>query len=226
MNTSSAGRVFVSYSQSDRACAFELVAYLEAHGIECWIAPRDIAPSAEWAAEIIDAITAARLMVLVFSASSNESPQVRREVERAVHKQLPIIAFRIDDVMPARSLEYFLSAQHWLDAFPGPHTQYHDMLCQHLTRAVPPRGLSEQPTYATPHAPATRTPQFASVAVERLEQELARYVGPIAKFLVKRAIPRASSVDELAGLLASELESETERRMFVEKATAPRHGSS
>jgi hypothetical protein len=59
------------------------------------------------------------LMLLVFSASSNDSPQVRREVERAVHKQLPIVAFRIDDVLPAKSLEYFLSAQHWLDAFPA-----------------------------------------------------------------------------------------------------------
>ena len=33
-----------------------------------------------------DAISASRVMVLVFSAASNDSPQVRREVERAVHK--------------------------------------------------------------------------------------------------------------------------------------------
>jgi hypothetical protein len=203
MTTSSEGRVFVSYSQADRACAFDLVAYLEARGIECWIAPRDIAPSAEWAAEIIDAITAARVMLLVFSASSNDSPQVRREVERAVHKQLPIVAFRIDDVLPAKSLEYFLSAQHWLDAFPGPRHQYHDTLCRHLTRAA-------SPTSAT---------RFASVTLDQLERELAAYLGPIAQVLVKRAVARASSVDELAQLLALELESEAERRGFLEQAT-------
>ena len=43
---------------------FELVERLEARGLTVWIAPRDISPAADWAAEIIDAISAARLMVL------------------------------------------------------------------------------------------------------------------------------------------------------------------
>ena len=87
--------LFVSYSQPDREAAFALVQRLEARGISVWIAPRDVSPAADWAAEIIDAISSARLMVLVFSGSSNDSSQVRREVERAVHKQLPILPFRI-----------------------------------------------------------------------------------------------------------------------------------
>jgi len=37
---------------------------------------------------------------------------VRREVQRAVHKQVDILPFRIEDVMPSKSLEFFLSAQH------------------------------------------------------------------------------------------------------------------
>src|ERR1700691_1615168 len=117
--------VFISYSQSDRDCAFELVERLEGHGIECWIAPRDIAPSADWAAEIMAAISAARVMILVFSGSSNQSPQVRREVERAVHKQLSILPFRVENVLPSKSLEFFLSTQHWLDAFPPPREPHY-----------------------------------------------------------------------------------------------------
>ena len=70
--------LFVSYSQPDREAAFTLVQRLEARGISVWIAPRDVSPAADWAAEIIDAITSARLMLLVFSASSNDSGQVRR----------------------------------------------------------------------------------------------------------------------------------------------------
>ncbi len=58
------------------------------------------ARAADWAAEIIDAISAARTTVLVFCASSNESPQVRRKVERAVHKQGDILPFRIEEVPP------------------------------------------------------------------------------------------------------------------------------
>src|SRR6202142_4327190 len=125
-------QVFISYSQSDRDCAFELVARLEAQGIEGWIAPRDIAPSADWAAEIMDAISAARVMILVFSASSNHSPQVRREVERAVHKELSILPFRIEDVLPSKSLEFFLSAQHWMDAFPAPREPHYQRLCSYM----------------------------------------------------------------------------------------------
>src|SRR4051794_36103773 len=76
--------VFVSYSQPDRECAFDIVAWLEARDIGVWIAPRDVSPTAEWAEDVIDAIASSRVMVLVFSASTNESAQVRREVERAV----------------------------------------------------------------------------------------------------------------------------------------------
>ncbi len=71
-------------------------------------------------------------MILVFSASSNESPQVRREVERAVHKDLCILPFRIENVVPSKSLEYFLSAQHWMDAFPPPREPHYARLCAYL----------------------------------------------------------------------------------------------
>src|ERR1700722_14746844 len=131
-----AKEIFVSYSQPDRPCAFELVAQLEAGGVECWIAPRDITPAADWAAAIIEAISNARIMVLVFSASSNASPQVRREVERAAHKQVRILPFRIENVLPSQSLEYFLSAAHWLDAFPPPRAPYYARLCEYIPAGV------------------------------------------------------------------------------------------
>jgi hypothetical protein len=206
--------VFVSYSQTDRECAFELVARLEAEGIGCWIAPRDVAPSAEWAAEIIDAISAARLMVLVFSVSSNDSPQVRREVERAVHKRLPVIPFRIDEVMPARSLEYFLSAQHWLDAFPPPREPYYDTLCQHLKRALDRGRAPPAPGLADAQA-SVQACVFSPADLQQIERRLAQFLGPVAALLVKRAAARASSIDDLKQRLAGELESEQERRQFL-----------
>src|SRR6202012_2821253 len=124
--------VFVSYSQPDLQPAFEIVSQLESCGIRVWVAPRDIAPSAEWAAEIIEAIGASKIRVLVFSSSSNGSPQVRREVERAVPRQIPILPVRIENVLPTKSMEYFLSAQHWLDAFPAPLNAQ----CEELGRPV------------------------------------------------------------------------------------------
>ena len=112
--------VFVSYSMKDKAVGDAVCATLESKRIRCWIAPRDIVPGQEWGEAIVNAIRGAKVMVLVFSRNANESVQVRREVERAVHHSLIIIPFRIEDIEPVASLEYFLSSPHWLDAITPP----------------------------------------------------------------------------------------------------------
>lgn len=112
--------VFISYSSFDKAAADATCAALEGAGIRCWIAPRDIIPGKEWGDAIIEAIHSSRVLVLIFSASANMSPQIRREVERAVDKGLPIIPLRIEDIAPTHSLEYFIGTVHWLDALTPP----------------------------------------------------------------------------------------------------------
>jgi hypothetical protein len=112
--------VFISYSSKDKAVADAMCASLEARKIRCWIAPRDVLPGEVYAEALIESLNQSRLMVLVFSANSNESPQVIREVERAVNKGIPIIPFRIEDVIPSKSMEYFVSSSHWLDAMTPP----------------------------------------------------------------------------------------------------------
>ncbi len=119
-----AHEVFVSYSTSDKPIADAVCATLERHGLRCWIAPRDILPGLDWGAAIVDAIGESKVMVLVFSASANKSPQIKREVERAVHKGVTIIPLRIEDVPLGKTLEYFISSSHWLDAF-SPSVEAH-----------------------------------------------------------------------------------------------------
>jgi hypothetical protein len=210
--------VFVSYSQPDYGCAMELVGRVEQEGINCWIAPRDIAPSADWAAEIIDAISNSRTMILVFSASSNESPQVRREVERAVHKQVSILPFRIENVLPSKSLEYFLSAQHWMDAFPPPREPHYARLCAYLKAQ---RGQAAADVAATQPAPVLASAPAAApldpAEVLRIERLLAGYIGPIARHLVKTAALRAATAEQLVIAVAAELESETDRHEFTRR---------
>ena len=119
--------VFISYSNKDKTTADAICAALEVNGIRCWIAPRDILPGSDWGEAIIDAIHACRAMLLIFSSSSNTSPQIKREVERAVNAGIPVVPVRIEDVLPSKSLEYFISTQHWLDALTPPmeqHLQY------------------------------------------------------------------------------------------------------
>ncbi len=112
--------VFVSYSHHDKLQADAVCAALEANGIRCWIAPRDVIPGQEWGTAIVDAIQSSRVMVLVFSSHANASPQIRREVQLAVDAETVLIPFRIEDVAPAQSLKYFLGTPHWLDALTPP----------------------------------------------------------------------------------------------------------
>lgn len=116
--------VFISHSARDKLYADAICAKLESRGVRCWIAPRDIAPGMEWGAAILEAINGARVMLLVFSSQANSSPQISREVERAVHKGLIVLPVRVEDVMPTGNLEYFLGTPHWLDAITPPFEQH------------------------------------------------------------------------------------------------------
>src|ERR1700676_3453445 len=100
---------FISHSNKDKIAADAACAVLEGAGVRCWIAPRDIHPGMEYGAAIIDAIDNCRVMILVFSSNANESRQIHREIERAVIKGIPILPVRIEEVLPTKSMEYFLS---------------------------------------------------------------------------------------------------------------------
>ncbi len=112
--------VFVSYSSKDKAIADAVCATLESNRIRCWIAPRDVPPGMSYPAALSKAIDDCRTMVLVFSSDSNTSPQVIREVERAVSKGKPIVPFRIHNVQPSPDMGYLIGTLHWLDALTPP----------------------------------------------------------------------------------------------------------
>ena len=176
-------QVFISYSSKDKKVGDATCAMLERRGYRCWIAPRDIVPGKEWGEAIVEGIRNARIFVLIFSANANQSPQVRREVERAVHHGLPVIPFRIEDVPPASSLEYFMSAPHWLDALTPPLERHLD----HLADAVG-RLLGDEAAGGAVTAPPTSHAQ----GLDR--QGLVRAVGAGALFA---AAPLAATLAHL-----------------------------
>jgi hypothetical protein len=86
--------VFISHSSADKRAADAACAVLEARGIKCWIAPRDLRPDSDWGESIITAIEQSRIMLLLLSTQANSSPQIRREVERAVNRsKTPLLTF-------------------------------------------------------------------------------------------------------------------------------------
>jgi hypothetical protein len=134
--------VFISYSQHDKTVADAVCASLEAEGMRCWIAPRDPTPGGDWGGEIIQAIDAAKVFVLVFSGQCNGSVHVRNELLRAVNQEIPIIPFRVEDEKPTGALALHLEGVHWLDALTPPLEDHLKRLSE-FVRKVLSEGLPE-----------------------------------------------------------------------------------
>jgi hypothetical protein len=112
--------VFISYSSKDKEIANAICRTLELDGIRCWIAPRNVKAGMSWTASVMNAIAESRVMVLVWSANANSSPDVIREVQHACKKGVIVIPLRIENVTPTKELEYYLEFVHWLDALTPP----------------------------------------------------------------------------------------------------------
>ena len=124
--------VFISYAHQDKLTADAACAIVEKAGIRCWIAPRDLPPGAEYASALMEALENCRALVLIFSGRANESPHIRREVERAVSRGIPLIPVRIEDIEPHAALKYFVGSVHWLDALTPPLEQHFERLARTL----------------------------------------------------------------------------------------------
>jgi len=122
--------VFISYSHKDKNVTDAVCSIMEKNKIRCWVAPRDITPGMPFAEAIIDGIKEAKVFVLVYSTNSNQSAQVIKEVDRAVHHGLAIIPLRIEDVPMSKQMEYYVSDVHWLDAFTPPLEKHISKLCK------------------------------------------------------------------------------------------------
>jgi hypothetical protein len=114
-----AGRVFISHSADDAAIASEICAAIEARGVHCWIAPRNVRAGDDFLESIQAAIESAPAFVLVLSRASSESPFVLSETQVAFDYKRPIFPVRIEKVDPRGSLRMLLSRWHRVDAI-GP----------------------------------------------------------------------------------------------------------
>lgn len=220
--------VFLSYSSSDKKFADAICHALESASIRCWVAPRDIRPSEDWAEAIINAMDQASIFVLVFSSHSNSSAQVRREVERAVNKGLYILPFRIENVPLSKSMEYFISSQHWLDAMTGDldahlvHLRDSVLAVLEPVPAAAPTVVRKAEMAAAPGADNHASPghHLAPEHLASVEILLARVLGPIAKHLLKRISKPGMTPQELVTLLSQHIDDERERKQFVANSTS------
>lgn len=113
-----AALVFVSYASPDLEPAERVRDDLEADGIPCWMAPRDVPAGGDYAEAITSAIEGCRAVLLLLSPAANASDHIEREAHLAVSQKRPILPVRLEDVKPDGALGYLLANAQWVDAFP------------------------------------------------------------------------------------------------------------
>ncbi|MBV8216197.1 MAG: protein kinase, partial [Verrucomicrobia bacterium] len=119
-NKPSPALFFISHCSADRQVADAVCQSLEAAGLQCWIAPRDVRGGLFYPGQIVQAIRRSTVFVLIFSDAANNSDHVLQEVERATSLRIPILALRLGEVIPSDSFSYFLGVRHWVNLQTGP----------------------------------------------------------------------------------------------------------
>ena len=162
--------VFICHSSADARIAREICDRLETGGVRCWIAPRDPVPGIPWGQQIVSAISAVRVVLLVFSAHANESPPVLNEVELAANRRKIILPVRIEDVAPSPNLEFYVRAIQWFDGVTRPLDDVLPELVADVQALVAPA----QPAPAPPEGHAQPR---AAPARNNLPLQLTTFVG-------------------------------------------------
>jgi hypothetical protein len=150
--------IFISFASQDRKVATTLCAALESRGFSCWISSRDIAPGDNFQSAIVRAIRNAKMMLLVFTANSNASDEMSKELALASQQKLIVVPLRVEDVAPNEAFAYEFATRQWIDFFADWEAAI-NQLCVRLAQAMPPEAPAaplavEPPPVAEPPAPA------------------------------------------------------------------------
>jgi hypothetical protein len=200
-------QVFICAAPRDKIPANAIRAVLEADGMACWIASRDLPASADPVETAGAAIAAAQVLVLVFSSRANEAEdQIKRELQFAAQHQTPVLPFRVENVKPVRGLEYYLPANQFVDAFTPPLDGHLKRLAAMLKPVVeraaprPPMPASLQPGVIVPGPVAEQDvtpPQAEPVVESEIEHETELALPPAAA--LQAGLPSAPIEVEIAG---------------------------
>ncbi len=215
--------VFISHSSIDKEVADRICRELEAKGLKCWIAPRDIVPGSEWAVAISNAIAEIKAMVVIYSENSQQSTQVPKEIALAEKRGKSILPYKIDDTELTGAFEYYLSGSHWIVANPGKDEYKLDEMYGVIV------GMMQQPTQQI-----TKNTYIDNLIIQNPEQvtvqvqDIVAGVKPDRKKIFLAIGSVAAVVALLVGILlvAKHMQSKEERQeekesVSIEQSKAP-----
>ena len=111
---------FVSYSTRDSKVANQMVEYLEGKGVNCWIAPRNIAVGKDYTDCIDGAIRNSKGIILLYSKYSVVSEWVKKEIARGVSYHKKIIPYKISEAATDGGINFMLNNVQWIVSMDKP----------------------------------------------------------------------------------------------------------
>ena len=112
--------LFISHSSRDKKMARAVCDILEAKGLKCWIAPRDIRPGQEWPVAIVNAVSSSKAMILIFTKNADQSVDVTKETLLAINQDVDIFPIKVEESLPSGVMKYYLADREWIDAVDKP----------------------------------------------------------------------------------------------------------
>jgi len=145
--------IFISFASQDRKVASTMCKALESRGFKCWLSSRDILPGENFQVAIVRAIRKAKILLLVFTANSNGSEEMTKELALASQEKLIVVPLRIEDVAPSEAFTYEFATRQWIDFFADWELAI-DQLSERLALALPSEGPALAPAPKPPPQPA------------------------------------------------------------------------
>lgn len=206
-------RAFISFASADQKSALAVCEGLERKGVRCWVSTRDVSPGENYQAAIVQALQSARVLVLVFSARTNLSSEVSKELSLASAFKLPVMPLRIENATPQGALHYELATRQWIDAFENWQNAIGELV--RSIRAIQPTALTVDAPSAPP--PLSKGPKLriSEQAIEAARAALTDYIGPIALVLVRKAAIAADTIEDFHERLAANIKSTEHRSAFL-----------
>src|SRR3984885_2960234 len=122
--------IFISYSSKDQQIAETIYQALEARGLDCWIASRDVRAGENFQEAIVRALRSAKVMLLVFTSNANNSDEIKKELVLAGRHRVTVVPVRVEDVVPNDAFTYELATRQWIDLFKDWERQIEQLVAQ------------------------------------------------------------------------------------------------
>src|SRR5262249_28610919 len=126
--------VFISYSRQDRDRVLPWVQRLQTAGVSVWMDEQGIDAARQWREEIVTAIEACKVLLLMISSSSTASEYVIKEVTLAADSNRPLVPLLLEPIPIPGALRFHLAGLQHITLFGTDEEEALNTLLRSLAR--------------------------------------------------------------------------------------------